>query len=116
MKQGTALWLSAVLALSLGCAGAPRLAEPADVNPQATSPARIEAIVPTLAADRTQVVVQANAPLLYTSYQPDPSRLVIEIQGPKREFLLPYRKEFVVQVDRGARRLVIAPPDGLLDE
>jgi type IV pilus assembly protein PilQ len=81
MKQGTALWLSAVLALSSGCAGAPRLAEPADVNPQATSPARIEAIVPTLAADRTQVVVQANAPLLYTSYQPDPSRLVIEIQG-----------------------------------
>ena len=81
MKQGTALWLSAVLALSLGCAGGSRLVEPADENPQATSPARIEAIVPTLAADRTRVVVQANAPLLYTSYQPDPSRLVIEVQG-----------------------------------
>jgi ribosomal 30S subunit maturation factor RimM len=45
----------------------------------------------------------------------DAERPVIEVQGPKREFLLPYRKEFVTQVDRAARRLVIAPPDGLLD-
>jgi 16S rRNA processing protein RimM len=44
-----------------------------------------------------------------------PNGLVIEVQGPRREFLLPYRKEFVRQVDRAARRLVIAPPDGLLD-
>ena len=68
MKQGTALWLSAVLALSLGCAGGSRLVEPADQSPQATSPARIEAIVPTQAADRTRVVVQANAPLLIHYY------------------------------------------------
>ena len=43
-----------------------------------------------------------------------PSGLMIEVQGPKREFLLPYKKEFVQQVDRAARRLVVTPPDGLL--
>ena len=45
-----------------------------------------------------------------------PGGLMIEVQGPKREFLLPYRKEFVLSVDRGERRLVVAPPAGLIDE
>jgi 16S rRNA processing protein RimM len=45
-----------------------------------------------------------------------PSGLTIEVQGPKREFLLPYRKEFVVGVDRAQRRLTVQPPEGLLDE
>jgi 16S rRNA processing protein RimM len=45
-----------------------------------------------------------------------PSGLMIEVQGPKREFMLPYRKEFVQAVDRAGRRLVVTPPDGLLDE
>ncbi|MEO8227788.1 MAG: ribosome maturation factor RimM [Gemmatimonadota bacterium] len=44
-----------------------------------------------------------------------PSGLMIEVQGPKREFLLPYKKEFVVEVDRAERRLIVAPPEGLLD-
>ncbi|MFL5496194.1 MAG: ribosome maturation factor RimM [Gemmatimonadales bacterium] len=44
-----------------------------------------------------------------------PAGLMIEVQGPRREFLLPYKKEFVRQVDRGARRLVVTPPDGLLE-
>ena len=44
-----------------------------------------------------------------------PNGLVIEVQGPKREFLLPYRKEFVSRWTARRRRLVIAPPDGLLD-
>lgn len=44
-----------------------------------------------------------------------PQGLTLEVQGPKREFLLPYRKQFVVEVDRPGRRLVIDPPDGLLD-
>ncbi|HEX5004447.1 MAG TPA: ribosome maturation factor RimM [Gemmatimonadales bacterium] len=52
---------------------------------------------------------------LVTDYYETAGGLVVEVQGPKREFLLPYRKEFVVRVDRDARRLVIAPPDGLLD-
>jgi 16S rRNA processing protein RimM len=44
-----------------------------------------------------------------------PSGVMIEVQGPKREFLLPYKKEFVQQVDRAGRRLVVTPPEGLLD-
>jgi 16S rRNA processing protein RimM len=41
--------------------------------------------------------------------------IMIEVQGPKREFLLPYKKEFVHQVDRAERRLTIVPPEGLID-
>jgi 16S rRNA processing protein RimM len=44
-----------------------------------------------------------------------PGGLTIEVQGPKREFLLPYRKEFVRAVDRAGRRLVVAPPEGLVE-
>jgi 16S rRNA processing protein RimM len=44
-----------------------------------------------------------------------PAGLMIEVQGPKREFLLPYKKEFVQQVDRAGRRLVVTLPEGLLD-
>jgi 16S rRNA processing protein RimM len=44
-----------------------------------------------------------------------PAGLMIEVQGPKREFLLPYRKEFVREVDRAGRRLVVAPPEGLVE-
>ena len=41
--------------------------------------------------------------------------LMIEVQGPKREFLLPYKKQFVRQVDRDGRRLVVTPPEGLIE-
>jgi 16S rRNA processing protein RimM len=44
-----------------------------------------------------------------------PAGLMIEVQGPKREFLLPYRKEFVREVDRAGRRLVVMPPEGLVE-
>jgi 16S rRNA processing protein RimM len=44
-----------------------------------------------------------------------PTGLAIEVQGPKREFLLPFRSEFVLETDREGRRLVVAVPDGLLD-
>jgi 16S rRNA processing protein RimM len=44
-----------------------------------------------------------------------PAGLMIEVQGPKREFLLPYKKEFVRQVDRAGRRLVVSLPEGLLE-
>jgi 16S rRNA processing protein RimM len=44
-----------------------------------------------------------------------PAGIMIEVQGPKREFLLPYKKEFVQQVDRAGRRLIVTPPEGLLD-
>jgi ribosomal 30S subunit maturation factor RimM len=41
---------------------------------------------------------------------------MLEVQGPKREFLLPYKKEFVREVDRAERRLIVVPPDGLIEE
>lgn len=44
-----------------------------------------------------------------------PTGLMLEVQGRKREFLLPFRKEFVRRVDREARRLVVEVPDGLVD-
>jgi 16S rRNA processing protein RimM len=44
-----------------------------------------------------------------------PAGLMIEVQGPRREFLLPYKKEFVREVDREGRRLVVTPPEGLIE-
>jgi len=41
--------------------------------------------------------------------------LMIEVQGPRREFLLPYKKEFVRQVDRAGRKLVVTLPEGLIE-
>lgn len=52
---------------------------------------------------------------LVTSLYDLASGLTIEIQGPKREFLLPFKKEFIRQVDRAGRVLTVAIPDGLLD-
>jgi 16S rRNA processing protein RimM len=44
-----------------------------------------------------------------------PAGIMIEVQGPKREFLLPYKKEFVQVVDRAGRRLTVTPPEGLIE-
>ena len=41
-----------------------------------------------------------------------PQGPTIEVQGPKREFLLPFRAEYVKHVDRTARRLVVSVPEG----
>jgi 16S rRNA processing protein RimM len=45
-----------------------------------------------------------------------PAGIMIEVQGPKREFLLPYKKEFVQEVDRAERQLTVTPPEGLIEE
>jgi 16S rRNA processing protein RimM len=59
---------------------------------------------------------EADAPLGIVSEVYDlPAGPVIEVQGPKREFLLPFRAEYVRQTDREGRRLVVTVPDGLLD-
>ncbi|HSE50791.1 MAG TPA: hypothetical protein VLB00_01290, partial [Gemmatimonadales bacterium] len=44
-----------------------------------------------------------------------PSGIMLLVQGPKREFLVPFRKEFVVEVDRPARRLVVELPEGMTE-
>ena len=43
-----------------------------------------------------------------------PAGLMIEVQGPKREFLLPYKKEFVREVDRASGGWW-SPPEGLVE-
>jgi 16S rRNA processing protein RimM len=59
---------------------------------------------------------EAGQPLgLVTNLFELASGLMLEVQGPKREFLLPYKKEFVVGVERKERRLVVRVPNGLLD-
>lgn len=57
-----------------------------------------------------------GAPLgLVTAWYELPGGLMLEVQGPKREFLLPYRKEWVKTVDRAGRTLVVDLPEGLLE-
>ncbi len=58
---------------------------------------------------------EADEPLGIVSAVYDlPQGTTIEIQGPHREFLLPFRAEYVKQVDRSTRRLVASVPEGLL--
>lgn len=52
---------------------------------------------------------------LVTGLYEMPSGLMLEVQGAKREFLLPYKKEFVRKVDRAERRLIVSLPEGLLE-
>jgi 16S rRNA processing protein RimM len=52
---------------------------------------------------------------LVTDLYEMPAGLMLEIQGPKREFLLPFKREFVKQVDREGRVLVVELPEGLVE-
>ncbi len=58
---------------------------------------------------------QGGALGLVTDLVELPAGLTLEVQGPKREWLLPYRKEFVLRVDREARRLVVRVPEGMTE-
>ncbi len=58
----------------------------------------------------------SDAPLgVVSELQEGPAGLMLTVQGLKREFLLPYRKQFVKQVDRAGRKLVVDLPEGLLE-
>jgi 16S rRNA processing protein RimM len=66
--------------------------------------------------DGFSVRLEDDTPLGLVSAVYDlPAGILIEVQGPKKEFLLPYKKEFVKQVDRAGRRLRVTLPEGLLD-
>lgn len=59
----------------------------------------------------------AGNPLgIVTGWYELPGGLMLEVQGPKREFLLPFKKEWVVEVDRAGRRLTVELPAGLVEE
>lgn len=52
---------------------------------------------------------------LVTAWYELPAGLTLEVQGARREFLLPFKKALVQRVDREARRLVVELPEGLED-
>ena len=80
MNKGKALWLLATVGV-LACAGGPPVGEPmADAPAGATGMPRIEAIDAVVTPDHTRVFLRSETPLLYTSYEPDPTTLVLEIQ------------------------------------
>jgi 16S rRNA processing protein RimM len=59
---------------------------------------------------------KAGTPLgLVSEVTEIPSGLMLLVQGPKREFLVPFRKEFVVEVDRSARLLIVELPEGMTE-
>ena len=80
MKKATAFWLVVLLSLAAAQAGDRRSTTAVDDSFMASESARIEAIVPLITEDRTRVELHGNTPVLYTSYQPDPSSFVIEIR------------------------------------
>ncbi len=41
--------------------------------------------------------------------------VLLEVQGVKREYILPFKKEYVTEVDRPGRRLIVDLPDGFTD-
>ena len=59
---------------------------------------------------------EADEPLgLVSDVYELPQGPVIEIQGPKREFLLPLGPEYVKQMDRETKRVIVSVPEGLLE-
>lgn len=40
---------------------------------------------------------------------------LLEVRGEAREYMIPFRKEFLVEVDLAGGRVVVDPPEGLLD-
>ncbi len=47
-------------------------------------------------------------------YEVEPTDL-LEVRGEGTEHLIPFRKDVIVEVDVEARRIVVDPPEGLLD-
>ena len=87
------------------------LAVPAD---ELAPPASDEVYVHELEGFAVRAV--NGAPLGLVSAMFDlPSGLMLEVQGPKREFLLPFKKEFVREIRREARVLLVELPEGLVE-
>ena len=47
-------------------------------------------------------------------YELDPAD-ILEVRGPRGSLLVPFARHILAEVDREGRRLVVDPPDGLLD-
>jgi hypothetical protein len=100
-SRGTATAAALALALTLtsaagaGCSssgghGAKNAADVAASTPESTSPSKVSAAAPASTritqaafnedADGARFVLSANAPLLYTSYEPRPDLLIVDLR------------------------------------
>lgn len=86
------------------------LAERAGLRPLAQDEVYLHELAGFAVRDTT------GAPLgLVSDLTEGPAGLVLTVQGEKREFLLPYKKDFVREVNREERLLVVDLPAGLTE-
>jgi type IV pilus secretin PilQ/predicted competence protein len=79
MRFGKVAILVTVAAAALRCSGNPPVSEPGQAALGAPSAVVINGIDHTATPSGTEVVLRGNYPFSYTSYQPDPQTLVLEL-------------------------------------
>ncbi len=79
MKFGKVAILITLAAAALRCSGNPPVSEPGQAPLTAPSAVVIHGIDHTATPSGTEVVLHGNYPFSYTSYQPDPKTLVLEL-------------------------------------
>jgi type IV pilus assembly protein PilQ len=79
MRYGKVAILITIAAAALRCSGNPPVSEPGQAVLSAPSAVVIQAIDHTATPSGTEVVLRGNYPFSYTSYQPDPKTLILEL-------------------------------------
>src|SRR5436309_15534823 len=79
MRYGKVAILITIAAAALRCSGNPPVSEPGQAALSAPSAVVINAIDHQETPAGTEVVLHGNYPFSYTSYQPDPRTLVLEL-------------------------------------
>jgi type IV pilus assembly protein PilQ len=79
MRFGKVAILVVIAAAALRCSGNPPVSEPGQAALSAPSAVVINGIDHTATPSGTEVVLRGNYPFSYTSYQPDPRTLVLEL-------------------------------------
>jgi hypothetical protein len=79
MRYGKVAILITIAAAALRCSGNPPVSEPGQAVLNAPSAVVINSIDHQVTPAGTEVVLHGNYPFSYTSYQPDPTTLVLEL-------------------------------------
>ncbi|HXH27975.1 MAG TPA: hypothetical protein VNL37_02955, partial [Candidatus Polarisedimenticolia bacterium] len=79
MRFGKVAILITIAAAALRCSGNPPVSEPGQAVLNAPSAVVIHGIDHTATPSGTEVILHGNYPFSYTSYQPDPRTLVLEL-------------------------------------
>ncbi|HEU4401160.1 MAG TPA: hypothetical protein VFT43_03575, partial [Candidatus Polarisedimenticolia bacterium] len=79
MRYGKVAIIITIAAAALRCSGNPPVSEPGQAALSAPSAVVIQGIDHTATPSGTEVVLRGNYPFSYTSYQPDPRTLVLEL-------------------------------------